>query len=119
MVGTDPTGRVDLVEVVGKLPSLGVSHLLLEGGGELNFSMLQVGLIDEIYLTICPLIFGGRDAPTSFDGDRLHSRTRPEARPEGSPPECQRRAFSPLPGCSPMHLRSEPSRLFPNGIEIR
>jgi 5-amino-6-(5-phosphoribosylamino)uracil reductase len=68
VVALDGAGRVDLVEVLRKLPTLGVGHLLLEGGGELNFSMLDAGLIDEIYLTVCPFIFGGRTAPTSFDG---------------------------------------------------
>ena len=55
VVPADGSGRVDLVEVVRKLPPLGVHHLLPEGGGELNFSMLQAGLVDEIFLTVCPL----------------------------------------------------------------
>ena len=25
-------------------------------------------MIDEIYLTVCPFVFGGRNAPTPFDG---------------------------------------------------
>ena len=71
VVPSDVSGRVDLLEVMRRLLSLGVRHLLLEGGGELNFSMLQAGLIDEVYLTICPFIFGGRTGPTSFDGAGL------------------------------------------------
>jgi riboflavin-specific deaminase-like protein len=69
VVAADEGGRADVAEVVRRLPALGVHHLLLEGGGELNFSMLQADLIDEIYLTLCPLVFGGRAAPTVFDGD--------------------------------------------------
>jgi 5-amino-6-(5-phosphoribosylamino)uracil reductase len=68
VVPHDESGRVDVVEVLRRLPPLGIGHLLLEGGGELNFSMLQAGLIDELYLTVCPFVFGGRTAPTSFDG---------------------------------------------------
>ena len=68
VVAVDGSGRVDLVEVLHKLPPLGIQHLLLEGGGELNFSMLEAGMIDEIYLTVCPFVFGGRNAPTPFDG---------------------------------------------------
>ncbi len=45
-----------------------VQHLLCEGGGELDAALLRLGLVDEIYQTICPLIFGGRDAPTLVDG---------------------------------------------------
>jgi len=46
----------------------GIKHLLCEGGGELNDGLLRAGVVDEIYVTLCPLIFGGRDAPTLSDG---------------------------------------------------
>ena len=46
----------------------GVRRLLCEGGGELNDALFRAGLVDELHLTICPKIFGGRDAPTIADG---------------------------------------------------
>ena len=46
----------------------GVKRLLCEGGGELNNALFRVGLVDEIHLTICPKIFGGRSSPTIADG---------------------------------------------------
>lgn len=46
----------------------GVKRLLCEGGGELNDALFRAGLADEIHLTICPKIFGGREAPTIADG---------------------------------------------------
>lgn len=49
----------------------GVKRLLCEGGGELNAPMFRGGFVDELYLTICPLIFGGRNAPTLADGDGI------------------------------------------------
>jgi 5-amino-6-(5-phosphoribosylamino)uracil reductase len=45
-----------------------VRRLLCEGGGELNEAMFQADLVDEIHLTICPKIFGGRAAPTIAEG---------------------------------------------------
>lgn len=45
-----------------------VKRLLCEGGGELNDALFRAGLVDEIHLTICPKIFGGRTAPTIADG---------------------------------------------------
>jgi riboflavin-specific deaminase-like protein len=45
-----------------------VNRLLCEGGGELNDALFRAGLVDEINLTICPKIFGGRTAPTIAEG---------------------------------------------------
>jgi riboflavin-specific deaminase-like protein len=46
----------------------GVNRLLCEGGGELNAALFQARLVDELHLTICPFLFGGRAAPTMADG---------------------------------------------------
>ena len=46
----------------------GVKRLLCEGGGELNDGLFRAGLVNEVYITLCPLILGGRDAPTAADG---------------------------------------------------
>ena len=43
-------------------------RILCEGGGKLNDSLFRAGLVDEVNLTICPLILGGKDAPTISDG---------------------------------------------------
>jgi riboflavin-specific deaminase-like protein len=46
-----------------------VKRLLCEGGGEVNAGLFEEGLVDEVYHTLCPLVFGGRHAPTMADGD--------------------------------------------------
>jgi riboflavin-specific deaminase-like protein len=45
-----------------------VQRLLCEGGGELNDALFRAGLVNEVHLTICPKIFGGRTAPTIAEG---------------------------------------------------
>jgi 2,5-diamino-6-(ribosylamino)-4(3H)-pyrimidinone 5'-phosphate reductase len=45
-----------------------VKRLLCEGGGEINGALFEAGLVNEIHLTLCPVIFGGRTAPTMADG---------------------------------------------------
>ena len=62
--------RVALGQALGWLRrDWAVKRLLCEGGGELNFELLRLGLVDELHLTICPKIIGGKDAPTIADGD--------------------------------------------------
>jgi riboflavin-specific deaminase-like protein len=46
----------------------GIKRLLCEGGGELNDALFRAGLVNELHLTVCPKIFGGRAAPTIADG---------------------------------------------------
>jgi riboflavin-specific deaminase-like protein len=45
-----------------------VRRLLVEGGGELNAELFRANLVDELNLTICPKLVGGRLAPTIADG---------------------------------------------------
>ena len=61
-------GRVDVRELLGKLASLGVTKLLVEGGGELAWSFLEAGCVDRAYWILAPKVFGGRDAKTSVEG---------------------------------------------------
>jgi riboflavin-specific deaminase-like protein len=54
----------------------GVRRLVCEGGAELNDAMFRAGLVDELHLTVCPRIFGGRRAPTIAGGDGVRSLAR-------------------------------------------
>jgi riboflavin-specific deaminase-like protein len=45
-----------------------VRRLLCEGGGELHNALIRAGLPDELHLTVCPKVFGGRNAPTIAGG---------------------------------------------------
>jgi riboflavin-specific deaminase-like protein len=61
--------EVDFVQALQWLErEWGVRKLVCEGGGELNDGLLRASLVNEVYVTICPLIFGGSRAPTLADG---------------------------------------------------
>ncbi|CCQ34754.1 Riboflavin-specific deaminase protein [Halorhabdus tiamatea SARL4B] len=61
--------RVDLPAGLDALESRGIDRLMVEGGGELIFSLFDAGLVDELSVFVGPMVIGGRDAPTLADGD--------------------------------------------------
>lgn len=61
--------RVDLVALMSYLHEEGIEKLMLEGGSTLNFSMIKAGLIDEIRICVAPMVVGGVNAKTLFDGE--------------------------------------------------
>ena len=65
------TARVDLTHMMQTLAELGVKRLMVEGGATLNFELLRLGLVDEVYAFVAPLIFGGESAPTLAAGRGL------------------------------------------------
>jgi 2,5-diamino-6-(ribosylamino)-4(3H)-pyrimidinone 5'-phosphate reductase len=60
---------VNLKELFRRLEKMRLRRILVEGGGELNWSLLRLGLIDELTVTIAPKIAGGRLATTLVEGD--------------------------------------------------
>jgi len=66
-----PKTKNNINEMVGILYDLGIHRLMIEGGGTINFEMLEAGLVDEIYVAVGPKVFGGKTAPTLADGEGL------------------------------------------------
>jgi riboflavin biosynthesis pyrimidine reductase len=51
---------VDLTAALGELRGLGARLVLCEGGPSLNGQLLSAGLVDELCLTLSPVLVGGR-----------------------------------------------------------
>jgi len=60
---------VQLPSLMEKLHDIGIKNLMLEGGSALNWGMISEGLVDEIRLTIAPVIVGGSDATSLISGE--------------------------------------------------
>ena len=60
--------KVDLKILMKKLAEQEISSILVEGGGILNFSLLEAGLVDKVIAFIAPKIFGGKNAPAAVTG---------------------------------------------------
>ncbi len=51
-------GGLDLHDLLGRLAARGVTHLLVEGGGEVAASFLSAGLVDRLALFLAPKVLG-------------------------------------------------------------
>lgn len=60
--------QVDLADALAQLEDAGIDRLLVEGGGELIFSLFDASLVDTLSVFVGSMIIGGRDAPTLADG---------------------------------------------------
>jgi diaminohydroxyphosphoribosylaminopyrimidine deaminase/5-amino-6-(5-phosphoribosylamino)uracil reductase len=65
--GTRP--GLDLEEALRNLGRRGITSLLVEGGGELEGSFLDLQLGDRLVLYLAPKILGGRDARPWIAGE--------------------------------------------------
>ncbi len=68
-VDADRSAKVDLSAMLDRIGAMGIDSLLVEGGSELNWSMVAEGLVDEYYIFVAPKIVGGRDAKGAVGGE--------------------------------------------------
>jgi 2,5-diamino-6-(ribosylamino)-4(3H)-pyrimidinone 5'-phosphate reductase len=54
------------VKILGKQK---IKTVLLEGGGKINWEFLKNNLVDEFFITITPLILGGKNAISLVQGE--------------------------------------------------
>ncbi|MEA5621616.1 RibD family protein [Nostoc sp. UHCC 0251] len=68
LVFETPRREIDISAALKHLATLHITRLAILGGGELAASLIELDLIDELWLTVCPLILGGNTAPTPVEG---------------------------------------------------
>lgn len=64
----EKNGHVDLNALMAKLGEAGIDSILLEGGGTLNWSALESGIVKKVQAYIAPKLFGGETAKTPVGG---------------------------------------------------
>lgn len=65
-------GNVDLRELMDELYKLEIDSVLLEGGGTLNYSALEAGIVNKVMFFISPKIIGGKNAISPVEGAGIH-----------------------------------------------
>jgi len=61
--------RVDIIKLMPILYKKGIRRILLEGGGNLNWSFIKEDLVDEIRILVAPWIVGGKSAVSLVEGE--------------------------------------------------
>ena len=64
----EKAGQVNLKDLMKKLAGMGITSILVEGGGMLIGSLFDEGLVDKIMFFISPKIIGGKEAIGSVMG---------------------------------------------------
>lgn len=62
-------GRVNLKELIEKLGQEGIDSILIEGGGNINFSAFKEKVVNKVRFYIAPKIIGGEKAKSSVSGE--------------------------------------------------
>ncbi len=62
-------GQVDLKALMKALGERGIDSVLLEGGGELNYSAIEADIVDKVNIFIAPKLIGGNKARTPVGGE--------------------------------------------------
>lgn len=65
----DENGRVNLKDLMKELGNRKIDSILLEGGGTLNFSALNAGIVDRVTMFVAPKIVGGKTSKTPVEGE--------------------------------------------------
>jgi 5-amino-6-(5-phosphoribosylamino)uracil reductase len=72
--------QFDWTHTLEHLATLGLETLAVIGGGQLVASLLAADGIDEFWLTVCPFVLGGANAPTPVAGEGFPANLAPRLR---------------------------------------
>ena len=64
----EKNGHIDLNRLMELLGAAKIDSILLEGGGSLNWSELESGIVQKVQTYIAPKLFGGEEAKTPVEG---------------------------------------------------
>jgi 2,5-diamino-6-(ribosylamino)-4(3H)-pyrimidinone 5'-phosphate reductase len=71
IIGNEPP--INMYEALSLLYKRGYRKIMAEGGGGLLWTLFKNSVVDELWLTISPYIFGGRDAVSLVEGEGFSS----------------------------------------------
>ncbi len=69
------SGRPSLRACLTRLGRMGITSVMIEGGGELNAAALRGGLVNRVRFYVAPLLLGGQDATSVIGGSSPRTLT--------------------------------------------
>ena len=63
--------KLDLEDLMQKLGEKGIDSILLEGGGTLNYSALEQGIVQKLQIYVGPKLFGGKESLSPVEGEGI------------------------------------------------
>jgi len=69
-------GKVNLKALMGHLGRIGVGSVMVEGGGEVIWSFIEAGLVDEFTIFVGDMMVGGK-GPTPASGKGIQRKDTP------------------------------------------
>lgn len=79
-VSPERQGGMDWPEVWRSLSRFGFERVAVLGGGAMSAAVFEAGLVQELWLTVCPFVLGGVNAPTPVDGAGFLAEAAPRLR---------------------------------------
>jgi diaminohydroxyphosphoribosylaminopyrimidine deaminase/5-amino-6-(5-phosphoribosylamino)uracil reductase len=73
VVTTSGKERVDLNDLLSSLYRIGITSILIEGGGQLAWGALEAQVVDRCLFFYAPMIIGGVSAPTGIKGTGIET----------------------------------------------
>ena len=74
IISQDPgQNQIDLPKLMKTLGEMNIDSILLEGGGTLNWSALESGIVQKVQTYIAPKVFGGQSSKTPVEGQGFPS----------------------------------------------
>ncbi|HAT4305211.1 TPA: riboflavin biosynthesis protein RibD, partial [Clostridium perfringens] len=66
-------GKININQVLECLKEKNIDSVLIEGGGNLNFTFLENKKVNKIYAFVAPKVFGGKNAITPVEGEGIRN----------------------------------------------
>lgn len=77
LIYPEQADTIDWQATCVQLKAEGIDRLAVTGGGALVAGLLAADLIDELWLTVCPILLGGATAPTPIGGNGFPAALAP------------------------------------------